>query len=52
MRTGRVNVWTSTQGIFGVRDSVAKILELPQSGVVVEPLEIGGGFGRKAVHIS
>ena len=44
---GRVNVWTSTQGIFGVRDSVAKILELPQSGVVVEPLEIGGGFGGK-----
>ena len=45
--SGRVNVWTSTQGIFGVRDSVAKILELPQSGVVVEPLEIGGGFGGK-----
>ncbi len=44
---GRVTVWTSTQGIFGVRDSVAKILGLPQSGVVVEPLEIGGGFGGK-----
>ena len=44
---GRVTVWTSTQGIFGVRDSVAKILGLSQSGVVVEPLEIGGGFGAK-----
>ena len=31
---GRVTVWTSTQGIFGVRDSVAKHI-----GIVT----IGGG---------
>ncbi len=44
---GRVTVWTSTQGAFGVRDSVANALGLPQSKVLVQPLEIGGGFGAK-----
>ncbi len=49
---GRVTVWTSTQGAFGVRDSVANALDLPQSKVLVCPLEIGGGFGAKlAVYL-
>ncbi|MEC9309077.1 MAG: xanthine dehydrogenase family protein molybdopterin-binding subunit [Chloroflexota bacterium] len=46
---GRVTVWTSTQGPFGVRTATAAILELPESAVKVVPMEIGGGFGAKGV---
>ena len=42
-----VTIWTSTQGNFGMRDTTAKILQLPVSKVKVSPVEIGGGFGGK-----
>ena len=42
-----VTIWTSTQGLFAVRDSVAAMLQLPVKSVKVEPVEIGGGFGGK-----
>ena len=44
---GRLTIWTSTQGIFGVRGNVAAILDIPESMVKVVPMEIGGGFGGK-----
>ncbi len=44
---GRVQVWTSTQGSFVVRDTTACILDLPVAQVKVTPMEIGGGFGGK-----
>ena len=44
---GQVVVWASSQGHFGVRDSTATVLGLPQSKVKVIPMEIGGGFGGK-----
>lgn len=44
---GRIDIWTSTQGAFGVRDQVAQVLDYPVSKVRVTPLEIGGGFGGK-----
>ncbi len=44
---GQVTVWCSSQGQFGVRDSTAKVLGLPESRVKVIPMEIGGGFGGK-----
>ena len=44
---GRVTVWTSTQGMFGVRDQMASILQLTETDVHVIPMEIGGGFGGK-----
>lgn len=44
---GRVQLWTSTQGAFVVRDVVSCLLDLPVSGVKVTPTEIGGGFGGK-----
>ena len=47
MPNGRLTIWTSTQGIFGVRGNVAAILEIPESMVKVVPMEIGGGFGGK-----
>ena len=44
---GQVTVWTSTQGAFAVRDSMAGVLNLPVSMIRVVPMEIGGGFGGK-----
>ncbi len=44
---GRLTVWCSSQGQFGVRDNVARLLGVPVSSVKVVPMEIGGGFGGK-----
>jgi len=44
---GALTIWTSTQGSFPVRDSVAELLRIPVSRVKVVPMEIGGGFGGK-----
>ncbi len=44
---GHVTIWTSTQGHFGIRKTIAEILALPESSVKVIPMEIGGGFGGK-----
>ena len=44
---GRLTIWTSTQGIFGVRGNVAAILGVQESTIKVVPMEIGGGFGGK-----
>jgi xanthine dehydrogenase molybdenum-binding subunit len=43
----QVSVWSSTQGMFGIRDQLAKLLDLPESNITVNPVEIGGGFGGK-----
>ncbi len=40
-------IYTSTQGQYTVRDEVARYLNLPQSGIVVRPLAVGGAFGAK-----
>ena len=44
---GHVTIWTSTQGAFGIRSSVAAILRIPEAKIKVVPLEMGGGFGGK-----
>ncbi|MSQ08167.1 MAG: xanthine dehydrogenase family protein molybdopterin-binding subunit [Dehalococcoidia bacterium] len=44
---GRINVWSSTQGAFGVRAQTAGILRVDESKIKVNPVEIGGGFGGK-----
>jgi len=46
-KDGRLEIWTSTQGSFVVRDTTATILGIPVSRVKVTPMEIGGGFGGK-----
>lgn len=46
---GHVTIWTSTQGAFAIRSSTAAIVGIPESQVKVIPMEIGGGFGGKAV---
>lgn len=43
----RLTVWESTQGIFRVRDNVAKALGLPLTDVRVICEAMGGGFGAK-----
>ena len=44
---GKLTIWCSSQGHFGIRDQVASVLGLPVSDVKVIPMEIGGGFGGK-----
>ncbi len=45
---GRLTVYSSTQHIFGVREKLAYVLDVPQSRItVIKPPYIGGGFGAK-----
>ncbi len=44
---GRLTIWCSSQGQFGIRDNTARVLGVPISQVKVVPMEIGGGFGGK-----
>jgi xanthine dehydrogenase molybdenum-binding subunit len=44
---GKLTIWTSTQGAFGVREALATVLRIPESKIRVVPCEIGGGFGGK-----
>ena len=43
----RLIVWCSSQGHFGIRDNMARVLGVPVSDIRVVPMEIGGGFGGK-----
>src|SRR5690606_25643816 len=43
----RVTVWESTQGIYRVRDNIAKALGVPLTNVRVICEAMGGGFGAK-----
>ncbi len=48
----RITVWSSTQGMFGIRDHMAAYLGIDESRIRVMPVEIGGGFGGKgAVYL-
>ncbi len=44
---GRFSVWSTTQGPFGIRDSLAPFLGLDPHALRVVALEVGGGFGAK-----
>jgi CO/xanthine dehydrogenase Mo-binding subunit len=50
--SGRVSVWTTTQGIFPLRENLAHIFGLPMHKIRVVPTEIGGGFGGKIAPIT
>lgn len=43
----RLVVWDSTQAIFGVRDGLARALNIPASQIKVIKHYMGGGFGSK-----
>ncbi len=44
---GKLTVWDSTQGVFNVRKSLAKALDLPFHRIRVIKQYMGGGFGSK-----
>jgi carbon-monoxide dehydrogenase large subunit len=44
-----LTLWTSTQTIFGVREEVARLLDLSPERVRVITEDVGGGFGAKGM---
>jgi CO/xanthine dehydrogenase Mo-binding subunit len=44
---GGVRVWSSCQSPYGLRDALARLLELPRESLVVESTAVGGSFGAK-----
>ncbi len=44
---GSLTVWTSTQGTFGLREHLSRLLDWPEARIRVIPTEIGGSFGGK-----
>jgi CO/xanthine dehydrogenase Mo-binding subunit len=44
---GDITLYVSTQGQFGLRNEVARLLGLAQRKVRVVPMTVGGGFGAK-----
>jgi len=49
--SGKVTVWTQSQGIFQVRALVAEFLNVPLSRIKVVPVEVGGAFGGKTYQL-
>ena len=49
--SGKVTLWTSAQGHFTVRTQLVTLLGLPANQLNVIPMEIGGGFGGKALAL-
>jgi carbon-monoxide dehydrogenase large subunit len=43
----RLEIWASTQSVFGVRGEIANALNLDEANVVVRAPAVGGGFGAK-----
>jgi CO/xanthine dehydrogenase Mo-binding subunit len=43
----QITVYTGTQGQFGIRDEIARLLSLPKRQVRVVAMTLGGGFGAK-----
>ena len=50
-RCGELTIWTSTQGIFGVRTIVADMFDIPYNKVRIIKLPMGGSFGGKQEFI-
>lgn len=44
---GGVHVWSSCQSPYGLRDALARLLDMPREAVVVESTAVGGSFGAK-----
>lgn len=48
---GKVTLWTCAQGHFTVRTQLVTLLGIPASQLNVVPMEVGGGFGGKALAL-
>ncbi|MFA7533065.1 MAG: xanthine dehydrogenase family protein molybdopterin-binding subunit [Tissierellaceae bacterium] len=46
--SGIVNIYTSSQGPFAVKEEISKNYQIPEGNVVVHTPLVGGGFGGKA----
>lgn len=49
--SGKLTVWTTTQGQFGVRTGLARFFNMPLNQVRVIGTQVGGGFGGKTSMI-
>jgi CO/xanthine dehydrogenase Mo-binding subunit len=45
--SGELNVWTSTQAPFYIRDELSMAFGIPENRIRVTATEVGGGFGGK-----
>ncbi len=43
----KLTIWDSTQGVFEIRNTIARVLDMPESEVNVITKYMGGGFGSK-----
>jgi isoquinoline 1-oxidoreductase subunit beta len=48
-RAGALNLWTGTQDVTFVRDTLARSFSLATSNVIVQGCRVGGGFGGKTI---
>jgi aerobic carbon-monoxide dehydrogenase large subunit len=46
---GGLTLWSSTQSVYGVRDWLAALLDLPPARIRVLAEDVGGGFGAKGM---
>jgi CO/xanthine dehydrogenase Mo-binding subunit len=46
MKEGKLRVWSHTQGVYPLRDSLAEVLQLDPRAVVVEHVEGAGCYGH------
>ncbi|MBT7951593.1 MAG: xanthine dehydrogenase family protein molybdopterin-binding subunit [Gammaproteobacteria bacterium] len=44
---GILEIWTGTQDLLGARAFAAEVAELDFEKVIVHPVQLGGGFGRR-----
>ena len=47
VRSDRVDVWASTQAANRLRGAVADAVQLNEDEIIIHPVYLGGGFGRK-----
>ena len=47
--TGSLDVWSTSQQYYAVRDIIARVLALPREAVRVLARDVGGGFGLKGL---
>ncbi len=47
VRSDRIEVWASTQAANRLRNAVADTIQRKEEDIIIHPVYLGGGFGRK-----
>ena len=47
VRSDRIEIWASTQAANRLRNAVAETIQRKEEDIIVHPVYLGGGFGRK-----